>query len=249
MNDDESDASNEKLKKWAKFGIKVDYFETAGTVYEDPKNNNEHLKEYVEYLAQLDETHESSESNICIPLNPPIVPKLNFDDSSNNFIQAFDEVKNFILYAAEACQKFRVNEETSRRSRLRWYSALADAYDDYKKLLDATPNLGNSKNAMKALEIAEIRKNDKSKKSKKGALAKEVMAGRRINKILEALYGQWHIIDLHDNITKEFLVNNNQQFIDNLVNGIEFPSDIIRSLPYKLINNSGSNHQYSLAHT
>ena len=76
MNDDESDASNEKLKKWAKFGIKVDYFETAGTVYEDPKNNNEHLKEYVEYLAQLDETHESSESNICIPLNPPIVPNL-----------------------------------------------------------------------------------------------------------------------------------------------------------------------------
>ena len=74
------------------------------------------------------------------------------------------------------------------------------------------------------------------------------MAGRRINKILEVLYGQWHIIDLHDNITKEFLVNNNQQFIDDLVNGIDFPPSL-GSLPYKLIDNSGSNHQYSLAHT
>ena len=107
MNDDESNASNEKLEKWAKFGIKVDYVETAGTVYDNPKNNNEHLKNYATYLAQLDETHdESSEPNLCIPLNPPVVPKLIFDDSSNDFIQAFDEVKDFILYAAEACQKF-----------------------------------------------------------------------------------------------------------------------------------------------
>ena len=51
MNDDESDASNEKLKKWAKFGIKVDCFKTADTVYDDSKNNNKHLKEYVDYLA------------------------------------------------------------------------------------------------------------------------------------------------------------------------------------------------------
>ena len=69
------------------------------------------------------------------------------------------------------------------------------------------------------------------------------MAGKRINKILEALQGQWHIIDLHDNITKEFLVNNNQQFIDDLVNGINFPN-IRRILPYKLIDDSGSSHQY-----
>ena len=242
MGDDESNTSNEKLEKWAKFGIKVDYVETTGTVYDDPKNNNKHLKDYATYLAQLDEAHHD-EPDFCIPLNPPIVPKLIFDDSSNDFIPAFEEVKNFILYAAEACQKFRVNEETSRRSKLRWYSALADAYDNYKRLLDETPILRSSKNAIKALEIAEIKKNDKSKKSKKGALAKEVMAGKRINKILEALQGQWHIIDLHDNITKEFLVNNNQQFIDDLVNGINFPN-IRRILPYKLIDDSGSLHQY-----
>ena len=66
---------------------KVDYVETDGTVYDDPKNNNEHLKDYATYLAQLDETHdESSEPNLCIPLNLPVVPKLIFDDSSNDFI-------------------------------------------------------------------------------------------------------------------------------------------------------------------
>ena len=86
-----------------------------------------------------------------------------------------------------------------------------------------------------------------NQKNQKKVLVKEVMAGRRINKILEALCGQWHIIDLYYNITKEFLVNNNQQFIDDLVNGIDFPS--LGLLPYKLIDNSGSNYQYSLAYT
>src|SRR5277367_2912212 len=124
MGDDESNTSNEKLEKWAKFGIKVDYVETTGTVYNDPKNNNEHLKDYATYLAQLDEAHHD-EPDFCIPLNSPIVSKLIFDDSSNDFIPAFEEVKDFILYIAEACQKFRVNEETYRRSKLRWYSALA----------------------------------------------------------------------------------------------------------------------------
>ena len=53
-------------------------------------------------------------------------------------ITSFDKVTNFILYAAEACQRLRVNEETSRKSRLRWYSALADIYNGYKELVEQT---------------------------------------------------------------------------------------------------------------
>ena len=178
---DESNTSNEKLEKWAKFGIKVDYVETTGTVYDDPENNNEHLKDYANYLAQLNETHYD-ELDFCIPLNPPIVPKLIFDDSSNDFISAFEEVKDFILYAAEACQKFRVNEEISRRSKLRWYSALADAYDNYKRLLDETPILRSSKNAIKALEIAEIKKMINQKNQKKEPSLKKLWQEKELIK-------------------------------------------------------------------
>ena len=70
------------------------------------------------------------------------------------------------------------------------------------------------------------------------------MAGRRINKLLKALRGQWHIIDLHDNITREFLINNTNEFFDSLIAGIKWPEKVYQ-LPYKSIS-SGSDYQYNL---
>jgi hypothetical protein len=104
------------------------------------------------------------------------------------------------------------------------------------------PALKRDKNVALAAEIAEDKKRDRKKRN---ALAKEVMAGRRINKILSALHGQWHIIDLHDCITREFLINNTQDFFDSLVTRIRWPSTYDEyDLPYKLLDNSCSNYQY-----
>ncbi len=236
-NENEEDISDKKLQKWATFGIKsVHHAKTLGTVYDDPQNNEQYLKMYADQHSD----DELTKSEIHIPLNPPIVPKLILDESDEHFIPSFENATNFILYAAEACQRIRINSEISRRSKLRWFSALADIYDEYKYLVEKVPTLKNDKKALKASQIAEYVKKDKSKR---GALAKEVMAGRRINKILDAIQGQWHLIDLFDFITKDFLVNNNQEFIDGLASGVECVYKV--NLPYKSIN-SGSTHQFSI---
>ncbi len=60
----------------------------------------------------------------------------------------------------------------------------------------------------KVLKVLEIAKNIKRDKLKRAALAKEVMVRRRVNKIIDILRGQWHIIDFLDFITKEMLINN-----------------------------------------
>ena len=86
---------------------------------------------------------------------------------------------------------------------------------------------------------------EKKDRLRRKALAKEVMAGRRINKILTALKGQWHVIELHDFITREFLINNDNEFFENLVRGISWP-DAEYNLPYKLVPDSGSMCQYTL---
>ena len=52
-----------------------------------------------------------------------------------DFVQSFNKVTNYILYAAEAYQRLRVEEKVSRRSKLQWYSALADIYDEYRDLI------------------------------------------------------------------------------------------------------------------
>jgi len=72
------------------------------------------------------------------------------------------------------------------------------------------------------------------------------MAGRRINKILNTLHGQWHVIDLHDNITRDFLVNNSQDFFDSLVKSIKWPENVGENRPYVRLTTSGSDHQYVL---
>ena len=119
----------------------------------------------------------------------------------------------------------------------------SDLYDKYKSLVSELPELAyNNKDVKRAVEIAEEVKRDKKKRN---ALAKETMAGRRINKLLNALHGQWHIIDLHDYITREFLVNNTQEFFDSLINGINWPK-ATNDLPYKQLSSSGSTYQYIL---
>jgi hypothetical protein len=103
------------------------------------------------------------------------------------------------------------------------------------------PELIDNQDVARAMEIAEDVRRDKLKRN---ALAKEAMAGRRINKLLKALRGQWHIIDLHDNITREFLVNNSNEFFDALITGINWPENV-NHLPYKSLS-SGSDYQYIL---
>lgn len=153
-----------------------------------------------------------------IPLNPPPVPKLIRNGYDASFMRNFEEATNYILYAAAACTRLRVNEEITRRSKLRWYSVLADLYDRYQEVVNRIPSLKNGdKRVKEASELAEGKRKDKLKRK---ALAKEVMAGQRVNKILTALKGQWHVIELHDFITREFLINNDAEFFENLLRGI-----------------------------
>ena len=70
------------------------------------------------------------------------------------------------------------------------------------------------------------------------------MARRRINRILKELKGQWHIIDFLDFITKELLVNNSQEFIDNFIQRIQWPMMDL-TFPYQTLS-SGSTYQYYL---
>jgi len=178
-----------------------------------------------------------------IPLNPPPVPKLIENGYDASFMRNFEEATNYILYAATACTRLRVNEEITRRSKLRWYSVLADLYDRYKKVVNQMPSLKyGDKRVKEASKLADEKKKDRLRRK---ALAKEVMAGRRINKILTALKGQWHVIELHDFINREFLINNDTEFVEKLVKGISWP-DTEYDLPYKLDPNSGSMYQYAL---
>ena len=71
------------------------------------------------------------------------------------------------------------------------------------------------------------------------------MAGRRINKILTVLKGQQHVIELHDFITREFLINNDTAFFEKFINGISWPEKA-QNLSYKLVPGSGSNYQFAL---
>jgi len=74
-NENDGDISDKKLQKWATFGIKsVHHAKTLGTVYDDPQNNEQYLKMYADQHSD----DELTKSEIHNPLNPPIVPKLNF---------------------------------------------------------------------------------------------------------------------------------------------------------------------------
>jgi len=154
---------------------------------------------------------------------------INNDDEDPNFVRNFEDTTNYILFAAVACQRLRVNEEVTRRSKLRWFGIFADLYDQYRSIVNTMPELIDNQDVARAMEIAKDVRRDKLKRN---ALAKEAMAGQRINKLLTALRGQWHIIDLHDNITREFLINNTNEFFDALIAGIHWPENV-NHLPYK----------------
>ena len=92
---------------------------------------------------------------------------------------------------------------------------MTDIYDKYRDLITKIPSLKYSN--PKVLKASEIAKDIKRDKLKRAALTKEVMAERRVNKILDVLKDQWHVIDFLNFITKEMLVNNSQEFMNKLV--------------------------------
>src|SRR6266498_42824 len=206
---------DDKLRKWARYGIvKNAQLSTTEKIYEE--SNDDY---FINYLRWAGRGSSEEIPEYLIPLNPSPVPQLQKNTVTIDFVQFFNKITNYILYAARACQRFRVEEEVSHHSKLRWYSALANIYNEYRDLITKIPSLKhlNSK-VLKALEIAEDIKRDKLKRV---ALAKEVMARRRVNKILDILRDQWHVIDFLDFITKEMLVKNSQEFMNKLVQGIK----------------------------
>jgi hypothetical protein len=215
---------------------KEHHISTIGSVYDKP--NISYFEQYIDYIA----TEHEEVPDYLIPLNPPPVPMLIQDEYNASFMQHFEAATNYILYAATACTRLRVGEEIARRSRLRWYSVLADLYDRYKEVVNQIPSLKDDDRRVREASELDGKKKDKLKRK---ALAKEVMAGRRINKILTALKGQWHVIELHDFITREFLINNDTDFFDKLTRGIQWPMKVF-SLPYKRVPNSGSSFQFAL---
>src|SRR6266498_4148066 len=206
---------DDKLRKWARYGVVENaQLSTTGKIYEE--SNDDYFADYLRWAGR-----GSSEeiSKYLIPLNPPPVPQLHKNAVAIDFVQSFDKVTNYILYAAGACQRLRVEEEVSRHSKLRWYSTLANIYDKYRDLITKIPSLKHlNPKVLKASEIAEDIKRDKLKRA---VLAKEIIAGRRVNKILDILRGQWYVIDFFDFIIKEMLVNNSQEFMNKLVQGIK----------------------------
>src|SRR6266540_4078587 len=201
---------DDKLRKWARYSVVENaQLSITGKIYEEPNDDY-----FVNYLRWAGRGSSEEISEYLIPLNSPPVPQLQKDAVAVDFVQSFDKVTNYILYAAGACQRLRVEEEVSRRLKLWWYSALADIYDEYRDLITKILSLKHSNpKVLKASKIAEDIKRDKLKRA---ALAKEDMARRKVNKILDVLKGQWHIINFLDFITKEMLVNNSQEFMNKL---------------------------------
>src|SRR6266498_5693579 len=162
---------DDKLRKWARYGvIENAQLSITGKIYEEP--NDDYFADYLRWASK-----GSSEEipEYLIPLNPPPVSQLQKNAVAVDFIQFFDKVMNYILYAARAYQRLRVEEKVSRCSKLWWYSALADIYDEYKDLITKISSLKYSNpKILKASEIAEDIKRDKLKKM---VLVKEVMAG------------------------------------------------------------------------
>src|SRR6266540_5545895 len=172
---------DDKLRKWARYGVVENaQLSTTGKIYEE--SNDDYFADYLRWIGR-----ESSEEipEYLIPLNPPPVPQLQKDAVVVDFVQSFDKVTNYILYVARACQRFRVEEEVSRRSKLRWYSALADIYNEYRDLITKIPSLKHSN--PKVLKASKIVKDIKRDKLKRAILTKEVMVKRKVNKILDVL--------------------------------------------------------------
>ncbi|GBB93450.1 hypothetical protein RclHR1_21760002 [Rhizophagus clarus] len=94
------------------------------------------------------------------------------DKHNANFMRYFEATTDYILYAVTVCIRLRVSEEIAHRSRLRWYSILADLYDHYKQVVDKIPSLKDDDKRVKEASELEGKKKDKLRRK---ALAKEVM--------------------------------------------------------------------------
>src|SRR6266511_6272700 len=104
-----------KLRKWVRYSaVENAQLSTTGKIYEEP--NDDYFTDYLRWAGRgsLEEIPE-----YLIPLNPPPVPQLQKDVVAVDFIQSFNKVTNYILYAARACQRLRVEKEISYRSKLR----------------------------------------------------------------------------------------------------------------------------------
>ncbi len=102
-----------------------------------------------------------------------------------DFIQSFDKIINYILYAVKAYQRFKVKEKISYCLKLQQYSTLTDISDKYKDLIIKILLLKYLN--PKVLKASEIIKDIKRNKLKRAVLAKKVMIRRKVNKILDIL--------------------------------------------------------------
>ena len=80
---------------------------TVDSVYNEP--NAEFFDRYIDFIKE--ESNCEEVPDYLIPLNPPSVPKLIKNRYDASFMKNFEEATNYILYAAAACTRLRVNEE------------------------------------------------------------------------------------------------------------------------------------------
>ncbi|HEV2833630.1 MAG TPA: hypothetical protein VGW31_16740, partial [Hanamia sp.] len=95
---DSGTVGDERLRKWARFGvIKNAQISITGKIYDEPDDTY-----FSGYLSWIDKNVSSEVPEYLVPLNPPPAPRLQKDVSAVNFIQSFNQVTDYILYAAEA---------------------------------------------------------------------------------------------------------------------------------------------------
>ena len=92
---------------------KEHHISTMDSVYDKPDVS--YFEQYIDYIT----TEHEEVPDYLIPLNPPPAPMLIRDEYNASFMRHFEATTNYILYAATACTRLRINEEISRRSRLR----------------------------------------------------------------------------------------------------------------------------------
>src|SRR6266540_3840078 len=105
---------DDKLRKWTRYGVVENaQLNTTGKIYEE--SNDDYFANYLRWAGR-----GSSEeiSEYLILLNSPPVFQLQKNVIAVDFVQSFDKVTNYILYAAEACQRLKVEEEVSHHSKL-----------------------------------------------------------------------------------------------------------------------------------
>jgi len=114
----ENEVGKSELHKWAKVVIyNTNSLSTAGTVYDRP--NSEYFRRYVNFIKGSTNDTSADIPDLFIPLNLPPIPRLIDDDKEADFSKCFEEAKNYILYAAAAYQRLRIDEELAHQSKLR----------------------------------------------------------------------------------------------------------------------------------